>query len=75
MNKEIKPTPSLATIAAGRDYITTAEFAHATNRESQTIRKNHCITGECFGIRPIKFGNRLLWSVSQISALLTGGEK
>ena len=63
---------ALAEIAKGRDHITTAEFARACNRASQTIRKNFCLNGECFGIRPIKFGNRLLWPVSPIAALLTG---
>jgi len=66
---------ALATIAAGRDHIQTAEFARAANRASQTIRKNYCLTGECFGIRPIKFGNRLLWSVAEIAALLNGSAK
>ncbi len=67
--------PALAGIAEGRDHIQTAEFARATNRASQTIRKNFCLTGECFGIRPIKFGNRLLWPVDQIAALLCGDLK
>lgn len=65
---------ALAEIAAGRDHIQTAEFARATNRASQTIRKNVCMTGECFGIRPVKFGNRLLWPVAAIAALLNGGQ-
>lgn len=64
---------ALATVADGRDHIQTAEFARATNRASQTIRKNYCLTGECFGIRPIKFGNRLLWPVADIATLLSGG--
>ena len=64
--------PALAIIAAGRDLIQTAEFAHAANRASQTIRKNYCLTGACFGIRPVKFGNRLLWPVSEIAVLLSG---
>jgi hypothetical protein len=64
--------PALAAIAAGRDHIRTEEFAKAANRASQTIRKNYCTTGQCFGIRPLKFGNRLLWPVSQIAALLNG---
>lgn len=68
-------TPTaLATIAAGRDHINTGEFAHATDRASQTIRKNYCLTGECFGIRPVKFGNRLLWPVAQIATLLSGSK-
>jgi hypothetical protein len=64
--------PALAVIAAGRDHILTEEFAKAANRASQTIRKNYCTKGECFGIRPLKFGNRLLWPVNQIGALLNG---
>lgn len=66
------PLPSaLAAIAAGRDHIQTAEFARATNRACQTIRKNYCLTGHCYGIRPIKFGNRLQWPVAAVAALLT----
>jgi len=64
--------PALATIAAGRDHILTEEFAKAFSRASQTIRKNYCTTGECFGITPIKHGNRLLWPVKKIAALLNG---
>lgn len=66
---------ALAEIAAGRDHIQTAEFARATNRASQTVRKNYCLTGECFGIRPVKFGNRLLWPVTEVAALLNGSAK
>ncbi len=65
--------PALAQIAGGRDYIPTSDFAHSITRASQTIRKNYCLTGEAFGIRPTKFGNRLLWPVSQIAELLAGG--
>jgi hypothetical protein len=67
--------PTLAAVAAGRDHIQTDEFARATNRASQTIRRNYCLTGECFGIRPVKFGNRLLWPVAEIAALLSRSEK
>ena len=63
---------ALAAIAAGRDHIDTPEFAHATHAAPQTVRKNHCLTGECFGIRPVKVGNRLLWPVAQVAALLAG---
>jgi hypothetical protein len=64
--------PELAQIAAGRDHIGTAEYGHATKHASQTIRKNFCLTGHCFGIRPVKVGNKLLWSVEKIAALLNG---
>jgi len=71
---EITIPAALAEIAVGRDHIQTSEFARATNRACQTIRKNYCLTGECFGIRPIKFGNRLLWPVESVAALLNGGK-
>jgi hypothetical protein len=74
MQNEPNIPHALAAIAAGRDHIQTAEFAHATNRADQTIRKNYCQKGECFGIRPIKFGNRLLWPVAEIASLLQGGK-
>ena len=48
------------------------EFAKAINRASQTIRKNYCLTGECFGIKPVKVGKFLLWPVVRIAALLNG---
>ena len=67
--------PALAAIAAGRDFIKTAEFAQATNKKPQTIRKNFCLSGECFGIVPVKVGNALLWPVAPTGALLNGGSK
>lgn len=67
--------PGLAAIAGGRDFISTSEYANALTRASQTIRKNYCLQGECFGIRPLKVGNRLLWPVAQIAALLNGDAK
>ena len=66
---------ALAGISNGRDFLTTAEFAKATNRADQTIRKNFCLTGECFGIRPIKIGSRLQWPVAEIARLLSGNSK
>ncbi len=67
--------PALAEIAAGRDHVQTAECARAINRASQTLRKSYCMKGHAFGIRPIKFGNRLLWPVTEIATLLNGDEK
>jgi hypothetical protein len=64
--------PALAAIAAGRDHILTEEFAKATGCRNQTVRKNVCLRGECFGVRPLKCGNRLLWPLTQIAALLNG---
>ena len=65
--------PALIAIAAGRDHITTAEFARALNKAPQTIRKNYSLTGECYGVRPVKVGNYLLWSVADTARLLNGG--
>lgn len=65
--------PALAVVAQGRDHIKTSEFAHAMSRATQTILKNHCLTGECFGIRPIKQGKFLLWPVAGIAQVLSGG--
>lgn len=71
-NRQTIP-PALAAVAHGRDHIKTSEFAHAVSRAPHTILKNHCLTGECYGIRPIKRGKLLLWPVADISAFLNGG--
>ena len=60
----------LAEIAKSRDFITTAEFSLVISKATQTVRKEHSLRGEAFGIKPIKIGNRLLWSVTSISKLL-----
>lgn len=73
MSMKVIVPPTLAEIAKGRDHIQTAEFGRAINRVSQTIRKHYCLAGHCFGITPIKVGNRLLWPVAAIAALLQEG--
>lgn len=60
----------LNALAGSRDLITTPEFAQVFNIRPQTVRKNYCLTGEVYGIRPTKLGNRLLWSVAQIAEKL-----
>jgi hypothetical protein len=74
MQSAVTITPALAQVAAGRDHLTTNEFARAVGRSSQTVRKNHCEQGECFGVRPVKVGGRLLWPVSATAALLENGD-
>jgi hypothetical protein len=64
--------PGLSAIAGNRDLITTPEIAQVFNVASQTVRKNYSLTGEAYGIRPTKIGNRLLWSVAQIADRLRG---
>ena len=71
----MKPTqlpPLLSEVAAGRDYILTAEYARAIGRTGQTIRKRLCEDGEAYGVRPVKVGGRLLWPVAEIARVLAG---
>lgn len=74
MRNETVIPPALAAIAAGRDYITTREFAKAINKAPQTVRKLYCLTGEVYGIRSVKIGNNHTWPVVPIGCLLTGGQ-
>ena len=67
--------PALAKLAGNRDAITTPEFAQVISAKQQTLRKNYCLTGHAYGIKPIKIGNRLLWSVEAIALLIGGGRK
>jgi len=68
LNSEVTNIPpGLSAIAGNRDLITTLEIAQVFNVASQTIRKNYSLTGEAYGIRPTKIGNRLLWSVAKIA--------
>jgi hypothetical protein len=71
MNQKFIPA-ALAQVANGRDHINTEEFANAFNRKGQTVRKNYFLTGECFGVRPIKLYGRLLWPVESVAASLRG---
>ena len=72
---EKNPLTELIRIAQGRDFLPTLDFAKSSSRATSTIRKNYCLTGHCFGIRPIKVGGRLLWSVKDIAKLLNGEVK
>lgn len=76
MNSHTKPQlvipEGLYATAGNRDLITTNEFAEALNVSSQTVRKNYCLNGEAYGIKPIKVGSRLLWSVSEVADRLKG---
>ena len=72
---EIPLPAGLAKIAGTRDHIPTADFARAFSKRPATVRKNYCLTGEAFGIKPVKVGNSLLWSVAAIAAKLQGGVK
>ncbi|MBU3620925.1 helix-turn-helix domain-containing protein [Polynucleobacter sp. CS-Odin-A6] len=56
------------------EVVITEEFAKAVHNSPQTVRKNYCEKGHCYGIVPIKVGGRLLWRVSDIAKLLENGE-
>lgn len=63
--------PGLASIADGRDAISTTEAAHVLNRKSQTLRK-----WRCYGqgpIHPVCINGRLAWKVEDLAKLLNGG--
>ncbi len=70
---EVSIPNGLAEVAKSRDFITTAEFSRVISKAIQTIRKEHSLRGEAFGVKPIKVGNRLLWSVVCIASLLNKG--
>jgi hypothetical protein len=70
MNEITNLPRGLAAVAGNRDLITTPELAQVFNVAAQTVRKNYSITGEAYGLKPIKIGNRLLWSVQQIAEKL-----
>lgn len=53
----------------------TAEFATQLHRSPQTIRRLVSEKGEAYGVRPIKIGNKLLWPIADVKALLEGGAK
>lgn len=66
-------TPTkLQVVAGNRDYLSTYETATALNKARQTLLKEYCLKGSAYGIVPKKIGGRLLWSVSDIQALLNG---
>lgn len=65
--------PKLSSIAGDRDWITTGEFASTFSISSQTVRKNVCVSGDCYGIKPTKIGGKLLWSVEKVAIRLRGG--
>lgn len=54
------------------EFVITDGFSKAVHSSTQTIRKNYCQKGHCYGIVPIKVGGRLLWRVSDIAKLLNG---
>jgi len=56
------------------EVVITEGFSKAIHSSEQTIRKNYCLKGHCYGIVPIKVGGRLLWRVSDIAKLLESGE-
>lgn len=54
------------------EVLPTNEAAASINRAPQTLRKWACL--ESGPIRPIRINGRLAWRVSDLQALLNGGE-
>jgi len=52
--------------------LTTQEFADTLKCSPKTVRKNYCISGVCYGIKPLKVGARLLWPSAEVAKLLNG---
>lgn len=50
----------------------TKKAASHLNCSPQTMRKNFCLYGHCYGIVPIKVGNRLLWEDDDLAKVLNG---
>jgi hypothetical protein len=63
---------NLNTRAALPEVLTTDEAAAAINRKPQTLRKWACL--ENGPIRPVRINGRLAGRVSDLQALLMGGE-
>lgn len=54
----------------------TEELATRFKVKSNTIRRQHCLTGHYMGIKPIKLPNRkLVWPREQVERLLNGDAK
>jgi hypothetical protein len=62
---------NLGGVPSDRVYLSTLEFAKLVNCRSNSIRNKYSSAGEYNGIRPIKFGGRLLWPVAEIEERLT----
>jgi hypothetical protein len=67
--------PALATIAQGRDHITTAEYAKAVSKSVHAVRKAYATYGHSYGVTPVKVGGTHLWPVAAVAALLNGSAK
>jgi hypothetical protein len=55
-----------------KKYSNTKEAAVHLKCSEQNLRKNYCLNGHCYGIVPIKVGNRLLWGDEYIAKVLNG---
>ncbi|HDR9767124.1 TPA: DNA-binding protein [Burkholderia cepacia ATCC 25416] len=66
-------TQQLTAAPAGRQFLTTEEFASALSMRPQSIRKRYMETGSYHGVRPVKLPNRFLaWPVDAVEQLMRG---
>lgn len=63
-------TPTAASVLPA--VLPTHEAAHFINRRPQTLRKWACLGSG--PIRPVRINGRLAWRVSDLRALLEGGQ-
>jgi hypothetical protein len=70
INMTTPSSPALAALAKGSEFILTSELSRLIRLAEQTIRKHLSAKGHFFGIVPVKLGNRNLWRVRDVDALL-----
>lgn len=74
MKQNVEIPSALAALAAGRDNISTREFAYSIGKAASTIRKRYHFNGEAYGVRPLKVGRDLLWPVVDVALMLRGAK-
>jgi hypothetical protein len=62
--------PALATLAGGSDLVTVIGLATWSQCQPQTIRKNLSQHGHFHGLRPVRFGRRVMFRVSDVAKLV-----
>jgi hypothetical protein len=72
INTTTPSSSALAALAKGSEFILTSELSRLIRLAEQTIRKHLSAKGHFFGVVPVKLGNRNLWRVRDVDALLAG---
>jgi hypothetical protein len=64
------PPPGLAALSEGSDLITVDSLAIWCRCQGQTIRKNLSQHGHFHGLRPVRFGRRVMFRVADVAKLV-----